>query len=316
MSDHFSGPRALAGPVGDICDLFAFPSPERPGRLVLAMTVLPRATPGSTFSDAVVCRFRLRPLEIAGRGFAFGPEEVVFDVAFGPPGAGQFARCATTSGATATATVHDERGGSGEGLRIFAGLRSDPFFLDLPAMQRSFATGALAFTTPGCNSLAGMNVLGVVVETEIAPVAEQLGSLVAVVAETVVAGKLPIRLERVGRPEIKNVLLSPKEFDPVNRDIELRDLYNLEDAFHLGKEYRGAYAARLSANLAAFDRIDGDTAWPLDAEGRHPLTDLLLDDYLVVDLARAFGEDGYFASRPCSTGAPPQRAAGAGSTRT
>jgi len=57
MSDHFSGPRALAGPVGDICDLFAFPSPERPGRLVLAMTVLPRATPGSTFSDAVVCLY-------------------------------------------------------------------------------------------------------------------------------------------------------------------------------------------------------------------------------------------------------------------
>jgi len=53
MSDHFSGPRALAGPVGDICDLFAFPSPERPGRLVLAMTVLPRATAGSTFQAAI-----------------------------------------------------------------------------------------------------------------------------------------------------------------------------------------------------------------------------------------------------------------------
>ena len=47
MSDHFSGPRALAGPAGDICDVYAFPSPERPGHLVLVMTVLPMATPDS-----------------------------------------------------------------------------------------------------------------------------------------------------------------------------------------------------------------------------------------------------------------------------
>jgi hypothetical protein len=297
MSDHFSGPRAIAGPAGDICDLYAFPSPERAGHLVLVMNVRPRATPADVFSDAIVCRFRLRPLAVAGRGFAFGPEELVVDVAFDPPGpdGGQEGRCTAPSGEVAV-PVDDEKGGFGPGLRAFAGLRSDPFFLDLPAMQRSFASGALAFTDPGRNSLTGMNVLSVVVETEIGPLVEGLGGpLVAVVGETVVAGKLPIRLERVGRPEIKNVLLSPKEHDPVNRDMELRDLYNLEDAFHMGRDYRGAYAARLSANLAAFDRIEGATAWPLDADGAHPLTELLLADHLVVDLAQPFAEDDYFA---------------------
>ena len=39
--------------------------------------------------------------------------------------------------------------------------------------------------------------------------------------------------------------LALKQFDPVNRDLEIRDLYNLEDAFHLSKEYGGAYRARL-----------------------------------------------------------------------
>jgi hypothetical protein len=301
MSDHFSGPRAIAGPAGDICDVYAFPSPERPGHLVLVMNVLPGATPTDAFSDAVVCRFRLRPLEVAGRGFAVGPEELVFDVLFDPPRTVggvpvQEGRCTPPSGAVVPVTVDDEKGGSGEGLRVFAGLRSDPFFLDLPAMQRSFATGTLAFTAPGRNSLTGLNVLGVVVEVEIAPIVERLGGpLVAVAGETVVAGKLPIRLERVGRPEIKNVLLSPKEFDQVNRDMELRDLYNLEDPFHLGKDYRGAYAARLSANLAAFDRIDGSTDWPFDADGTHPLTGLLLADHLVIDLSLGFEEDSYFA---------------------
>src|SRR5919201_6826788 len=91
MSDHFSGPRAIAGPAGDICDLYAFPSPERSGRLVLVMNVLPRAGPDAAFSDAIVCRFRLRPLSIAATGpaaaFSFGPpeQEIVFDVSFDAP---------------------------------------------------------------------------------------------------------------------------------------------------------------------------------------------------------------------------------------
>lgn len=82
------------------------------------------------------------------------------------------------------------------------------------------------------------------------------------VGETVVAGKLPIRVERFGRPEIKNVIMSMKEFDQVNCDLEIRDLYNLEDAFHMRKEYCGTYRARLNANLAVFDLLDGKIDWP------------------------------------------------------
>ena len=43
MSDHISGPRALAEPVADITDVYAFPSPERPGHLVVVMNTLPFA---------------------------------------------------------------------------------------------------------------------------------------------------------------------------------------------------------------------------------------------------------------------------------
>jgi len=101
-------------------------------------------------------------------------------------------------------------------------------------------------------------------------------------------------LERFGRPEIKNVIMSMKELDQVNRDLEIRDLYNLEDAFHLSKDYRGAYRARLNANLAAIDRLDGKTDWPLGSDGSHPLTELLLDDYLVVDISKPYAENTFF----------------------
>ena len=62
----------------------------------------------------------------------------------------------------------------------------------------------------------------------------------------------------------------------------------------MSKDYRGAYRARLNANLAAIDRLDGKTDWPLGPDGAHPLTELLLDDYLVVDVSKPYAEDSLF----------------------
>lgn len=308
MSDHFSGPRAIAGPAADICDLYAFPSPERSDRLVLVLNVLPRATSDSHFSDAIVYRFRLRPITIAGVGgatafpFAGEDQELVFTCQFETPGQGaaggapvQEGWCVAPSGETARFRVQDEQGSSRDGLRVYAGLRADPFFLDVPAIMESQNTGRLAFKAVGTNTLMGLNVLSIVVETDYRPwLSSGRGPLFAVVGETVVAGKLPIRIERIGRPEIKNAIMSMKQFDQVNRDLEVRDLYNLEDVFHMSKDYGGAYRARLHANLALFDRLDGKTDWPLGQDGVHPLTELLLADYLVVDVTRPYAADSFF----------------------
>ena len=64
MSDHNSGPRALADPVVDITDMYVFPNPERPGLLVLVLDVFPNAEPAALFSDVVDYRFRVRPVMI------------------------------------------------------------------------------------------------------------------------------------------------------------------------------------------------------------------------------------------------------------
>ena len=92
MSHHISGPRAVAEPIADITDLYAFPSPERPDSLVLVLNTLPFAPPSAQFSDGLIYRFRLRPLTAAGRDdpapFAAGGEELVFDCVFSEPGGG------------------------------------------------------------------------------------------------------------------------------------------------------------------------------------------------------------------------------------
>ena len=70
--------------------------------------------------------------------------------------------------------------------------------------------------------------------------------------------------------------------------------YNNEDAFNLSEHYVGAYRARLNANLTFYDGLDGKTDWPLGERGNHPLTELLLADYLVVDASEPFCETSYF----------------------
>ena len=301
MSDHISGPRALADPIADITDVYAFPSPERPGNLVLVMNTLPFAKPTDAFSDGLVYRFRLRPLAPGAPTavpFVVGKPELVFDCVFSAPvPAGddhrvdQVVTCTTPSGETVSVRVNEEDGAAA-GVRVFAGPRWDPFIMDAPAALKTIATGELAFTDPGSIYLDGKNVLGLVVEVD----AALLGGigLVGVVAETLTRGTFNVRIERVGRPEVKNMMLAMKQFDQVNRDLEIRDLYNMEDGFHLGDSYGGAYRARLNANLAFWDGIDGKTDWSLDANGDHPLTNVVLADFLVVDLTKPYTERGSF----------------------
>ena len=203
--------------------------------------------------------------------------------------------CTASTGQDVSFRVNDEQGGQAQGLRVFAGQRMDPFFFDGARAGQTLMTRQLAFAKVGSSAVIRQNVLSIVVEGEVAtmfPTGD--GPLFAVVGETARAGPITLRLERFGRPEIKNLILSPKGFDAVNRDIEIRDLYNQEDAFKLGPGYLGAYRARMNANLVAWDGVDGKTDWPPDAHGNHPLTEFLLGDFMVVDISKPFSEDSYF----------------------
>ena len=299
MSDHISGPRALAEPIADITDVFAFPSPERSGHLVLVVNTLPFAPPDAKLSDGLIYRLRVRPLVAREPSeyrapFGAGDDEFIFDCVFSEPSEpGQEGNCSTPSGEVVSFEVGDEHGGEGAGLRAFAGPRWDPFFFDAPAALKTIESGELAFTDPGSIFLDGKNVLTVVVEIDCSRFLDGT-PLVGVVAETLTRGRLNVRFERVGRPEVKNMLLAPKQFDEVNRDLEIRDIYNLEDGFHLASTYLGAYRARLNANLAFWDGLDAEIRWQPDGDGKHPLTDLFLADFLVVDVEKPYQESGSF----------------------
>jgi hypothetical protein len=315
MSDHFSGPAVMGDPAVDITDFYAFVSPERPGALVLIMDVFPLATPGSFFSDVLTYRFRLRPLTPSNGNVTYGSAEHTIDVTFDDvrdESSVQGASVVTSDGRKASFTV----GGQSEqdGMRVFAGLVSDPFFMDVEAALRTDLSGALSFTDPGINTVQSRDVLSIVVELPFAPIVDHFEgvTLVGAIGENFVTrrGK-PIRIERLGRPEIKNFALANPMRDPRTRGVELRDLYNREDAFGLSKEYRALYESRLDANLAFFDGLDGRTAWPLGAAGRHPLRDLLVGDFLILDLAGSFAAGRFLEiERSLVAGRPHESAGG------
>jgi hypothetical protein len=288
MGDHFSGPRSFSDPAGDITDLFAFPSPGRAGRFTLILDTFPGAAATALFSDVITYRFRIRPLTIdgsdAGPGYIVGEDEQVIDFTFGAPSED-----------------------SGE-------VSADNGLIQLGTFT---APGGekVSIEAQGTNSLEGANVLSIVLEFDTSTVfPADFGPLLAVVGETLTSGGHPMRLEHAGRSEFKNFVLGDSRYDTVNRDIEIRDLFNAEDAFRLEPYYLEAYRARVNANLARHDSLDGKTAWPLSDRGEHPLTEFLLADFLVVDAAKPFTEHSYLeidraliAGRPHTTcgGRPP-----------
>ena len=291
MSDHFSGPAVMGDPSVDITDFYAFPSPERPGNLVLIMNVFPLATSQSLFSDVVTYRFRLRPLSRSGGRVVHGAAEHTIDFSFDdvPEGTSvQTGRAVTSDGREASFVLGEPL--EQDGMRVFAGLVSDPFFMDVEAALRTDLSGRLSFGT-ATNTVHFRDVLSIVVEIPFAPIVSRFDgiTLVGAIAENIVTrrGK-PIRIERLGRPEIKNFILANTTRDPRTNGIELRDLYNREDAFALSREYQSLYESRIDANLAFFDSLDGKTAWPLEPDGHHPLRDLLIADFLILDLTQPF----------------------------
>src|SRR6187397_497363 len=168
MSDHVDGPRSIGEPTADLTDLFAFTSPENPGRTVLAMCVFPYAGENAIFSNVIDHSIVVRRVTVAGVATAakFQPadDEIRFSFRFerrtrdaaGKPM--QRGVCKLPGGRELSITVNDETGASTpEGdVRVFAGLRSDPFYL-------AWNVGELKKLP---NLLEHANVLSMVVELD------------------------------------------------------------------------------------------------------------------------------------------------------
>jgi hypothetical protein len=159
-SDHLETIGAASDPLADILDFYAFMNPPcrtsggtgceaPPEELILALTVNPSATEDTQFSESVIyhINFENDVGEASQIDCSISADQVV--------------TCAGLNGLSVSAPV-GEVGVNGD-IRVFAGLRDDPFFMDREALTRFSIVGVAALNPPGVDSYAGSNVLAIVV---------------------------------------------------------------------------------------------------------------------------------------------------------
>jgi hypothetical protein len=184
-SDHQDTPEVELNPRMDINDVFVFPGSSA-DRVTLVMTTSsPIAGQSASFDPNL-----LYQIKIDNTGDAI--EDLVFQITFNTgSGSAQSVKVVgpvapTNAGTQSTlvntaAAVEGAVGtnlGSDTGMQVFAGLRADPFFIDLEQFfsilpDRRPSTGSLSgpstatassFRTPGIDILRPFNCLAIVIE--------------------------------------------------------------------------------------------------------------------------------------------------------
>jgi Polyketide cyclase / dehydrase and lipid transport/Domain of unknown function (DUF4331) len=313
MSDHVDGPRSIGDPAADLTDLFVFTSPENPARTVIAMDVFPSAGEDAIFSNVIDYAMAVRRVAVAGVGNAakFRPEAdgIRFSFRFetlkrdAGGKAIQCGICKLPDGREMSLTVNDENGAStpdGD-VRMFAGLRSDPFYLawDIAVLKK----------LP--NLLQHTNVLSIVVEFDTRRVLDLTsGSLFGAIAETVppqqrnLLGPAISRIDWVGRPEQTNMRLNNPAMSAIT---DLRDLWNQQTPFAISEVLQPLFLQRLKDSIATWDLLDGKADWT--SEAIDATANVFLDDFLLFDVAKPISDSSHLeiekstlSGRPYQTG--------------
>jgi hypothetical protein len=298
MSDHVDGPRQIGEPATDLTDLFAFTSPENPAHTVLAANVFPSAGVTAMFSNAVNHSIVIRRMTVAGVGnaakFTPGDKEYRFSCQFSVLEHGtdskpvQRGTLTCPDGQVLHFVVNDENGASTPDgtFRVFAGLRSDPFFLawlvrDLKKIP---------------NLLQHDNVLAIVIEFDTQRVLNPSeGSLFGAIAETSPLsgtaspiGHEPPRFDWVGRPEQTNMRLNNPALEGTD---DVRDLWNQQTPFAMAEEIKPLFRKRLKDSLTNWDMRDGKADWSPDA--LDAAVNVYLDDFMLFDVSKPMSDTSY-----------------------
>jgi hypothetical protein len=157
-ADHRDGPLATGDPAADLNDIYLFVNPNNANETIILNTYFPVATFNSRFSDAV--EYRTHITNNAG-----GETTITCRASNG----GTTVSCTGPGGLAASGLI--ERTNTGTGMRLWAGLRDDPFFFDVDAFNATRgasppAPPAARFRNPGVNGFTGNTlVMGLAIES-------------------------------------------------------------------------------------------------------------------------------------------------------
>ncbi len=177
-ADHRDSAVLTANPAQDIADVYSFESPADPGNIVLAMTVSgfipPPEAASAAFDPGVLYQLKIDTNgdaleDLVIQAFATGTagNQVMHFV--GPAAPSQPGNQGRLLNGRAVASVRVSNGANAtvtslQGMKVFAGVRDDPFFFDLARFNAIIAGQETSFRNPGVDTFAGFNVLALVVE--------------------------------------------------------------------------------------------------------------------------------------------------------
>jgi hypothetical protein len=173
-ADHIDAP-AVTSTTSDITDYYAFQSPTNPDNMVFVANVQalldPTATASASFDEQVLIEFNIDNSgdlveDLVLQAFVENGKVKIY----GP----------TAPSMTGTTSIKEEAGfvveadvtsygqsaviGNSNGVKVFAGPRDDPFFMDFAQYVEIVTGNATGFNTVGSDTFAGTNVMSVVIE--------------------------------------------------------------------------------------------------------------------------------------------------------
>jgi len=282
--------------------------------LVLIADVFPFCGETGVFSNAANYSIVVRKLRQTGLGRnanfePYGPEfrfVFQFEVLSQSKEAGvvaksQMGTCTLPSGEIISILVNDEEGSynKNKSLRVFAGVRSDPFFIGW----------VLNTLQPLPNYLEDDNVMGLALEFDMSQfLPTDDGTLFGVIAETTPRHHGPEtllipRYDWIGRPEQTNFIINA-----IPNTVDLRDLWNQQTPFEdFSEEVASIFKERLHDSFSFWDMRDHVKNW--DEDALHAHVNVRLKDFLIFDVSKPITNDSHLeiekstiAGKPYSTG--------------
>lgn len=172
-ADHLDAP-AVSNQTTDITDVYVFNGENTNNLVFVANTqglLSPAATGAAKFDEKTLIEFNidnngdnvedlvLQAIVMNGKMRVYGP--------YRPTATGTrsvIVPSAFTAQADVTAYGQTASIGEGNGIKVFAGPRDDPFFFDLNQFKKVIGGMAPGFNNPGDDTFKGTNVMSIVIE--------------------------------------------------------------------------------------------------------------------------------------------------------
>ncbi len=290
-ADHSEAPLTKANHPLDLADVYA--SAGSGGNVVLTMTVNGLAMPGDkpVFDSAGLYQFL-----IDNNGDAV--PDVTYNVTFGAAAA-DGTQTMSVKKATGAAADTQADGGSvvvtgntsvgtnapvintAGSVKVFAGLRDDPFFFDFNAFK-----AGLKFRNPGNNFFKGLNVSAIVMELPPADIEKSGSTAAGVWAVTSKGGSV---IDRMGRPAIATVFIPEGQKDAFNNTKPANDVASWKPT--LVSALTGLGSDPKLADALLPDILTFDTGKPLNFLNGRSLTDDVIDGELQLITGNAAASD-------------------------